>query len=425
MKTSTKYILLASLICLASFADAQIMADASESFHTFPDKKKKGKKEKDEQVKIISGKDTNLIPKSANIQRYPRPEQAVAKTPAKSSVDSSRFVRKVYKVVDKRNPPVSYRNISVSPAVYGKHSNEIIRYVRNYHSSHGKKIYRIKRAHRSHFAFIDNVFKRKRIPVDLKALAVIESAMIFDATSKVGARGPWQFMPATARNCGLRVDDKVDERIDFFKSTHAAARYLSRVNKMFNGDWLLTVAGYNWGPGNITRSLRKVKGNSFWDIKHLLPRETRNHVMAFIATASYMDPKSNVLSLGKAPYKITAPGANFNSFSRNYTKEIKYGEPNKAEDGKVVIKFVEGAPKIAPGEEDDIATLKIKGSYHLKVIAMQLDEDLSRLNRWNPDFNEKVKKSTDAIYLRIPIDKLETFILKKDKINAESRKLLK
>jgi membrane-bound lytic murein transglycosylase D len=364
------------------------------------DEKKKGKKT----VTVIKITDTTLIPKGAKIVRAPKKQK---------QIDSSRFIKKKYKIKDERVRTKRVSFVKVNPSVYGKQTDYIVKYVANYHKNHGKRLTRIKRQHRSHFSFIENVFRKYKVPKELKALAVIESAMNFKALSPVGARGPWQFMPETGRLLGLRVDSRVDERVDFYKSTKAAAKYLRRINRMFKGDWLLTVAGYNWGPGNITKALNRSKGKTFWDIKNKLPRETRNHVMAFIATSTYLDRNSNALSLGRAPGGIQAPRPNFGSFASAYD-EIPTLENNS-------MKFKEGQPKIAPAELDNIAILKVKGAYNLGVICKHISFDQTTLTRWNPTFDTEILTAEKPIYLRIPADKLELFILKKNKIVRDSR----
>ncbi len=390
MRFSYKIIFCAILMATNFAASAQITALADE------------KEKRKSNVTIIPITDSSMIPAGAIIKRAIR------------EVDSSRFVeRKKIVVQDERNMPRTASHVRVDPALYGVHTDFITKYIENYHVNHASRLSRIKHQNRSHFSFIDNVFKKYNVPKELKALAVIESAMNFQALSPVGARGPWQFMPETGKLLGLRVDERVDERIDFYKSTKAAAQYLVQINRMFNNDWLLTVAGYNWGPGNITRVLNKTKGDSYWDIKDLLPRETRNHVMAFIATATYLENNSTALALGRYPYGIKAPQPNFGAFAS------AYDDNPTIENG--VITFKEGQPKIAPSEMDDIAILKVKGAYQLDVISKQLDFDITTLRRWNPAFDTEIISADAPIYLRIPVDKLEMFILKKGKIVRESR----
>ncbi len=363
-----------------------------------------GKKKAKTKVVTIAIKDTTLIPKGAKIIRAKKSKQLI---------DSSRFIKRKIAVKDERVRPKRASHVRVDPAIYGKHTDFIVNYLSNYHKNYAKKLTRIKRQHRSHFSFIENVFRKYKVPKELKALAVIESAMNFQAISSVGARGPWQFMPETGRLLGLRVDSRVDERVDFYKSTKAAAKYLTRLNKMFKGDWLLTVAGYNWGPGNITKALNRSKGKTYWDIKNKLPRETRNHVMAFIATSTYLDQSSVALRLGRAPGGTKAPRPNFGSFASAYD-DVPTVENN-------TIAFKKGQTKIAPSELDNIAILKVKGAYTIGVISKQIGFDQTTLTRWNPTFDTDILSAEKPIYLRIPADKLELFILKKNKIVRESR----
>ena len=124
------------------------------------------------------------------------------------------------------------------------------------------------------------------LPEALKYLPIVESALRPDAVSRVGAMGLWQFMPPTAREMGLRVDEYVDERIDPNKATAAALAYLRRQHNHF-GDWALALAAYNAGKGNVMRAMRRSRRSTFWTIRRYLPRETANYVPTFIA-ATYL-----------------------------------------------------------------------------------------------------------------------------------------
>ena len=126
-----------------------------------------------------------------------------------------------------------------------------------------------------------------QLPLELKYLPVIESALKPNAVSRVGATGLWQFMLTTARDYGLTVNNYVDERRDPVKSSYAAARYLSDLYKVF-GDWSLVIAAYNCGPANINKAIHRANGEKdYWKIYPYLPRETRGYVPAFIA-ANYV-----------------------------------------------------------------------------------------------------------------------------------------
>lgn len=125
------------------------------------------------------------------------------------------------------------------------------------------------------------------LPLELKYLPVIESALNPKAVSRVGATGLWQFMVATGKQYGLEVNSMVDERCDPVKSSYAAANYLSDLYKIF-GDWNLVIAAYNCGPDNINKAIHRANGaKDYWEIYPYLPKETRGYVPAFIA-ANYI-----------------------------------------------------------------------------------------------------------------------------------------
>ena len=125
------------------------------------------------------------------------------------------------------------------------------------------------------------------MPLELKYLPVIESALSPTATSRVGAAGLWQFMLATGKQYGLEVNSLVDERRDPIKSTYAAARYLRDLYKIYD-DWNLVIAAYNYGPQNINKAIHRAGGvKDYWAIYKYLPRETQGYVPAFIA-ANYI-----------------------------------------------------------------------------------------------------------------------------------------
>ena len=126
-----------------------------------------------------------------------------------------------------------------------------------------------------------------QVPLELKFLPIIESALNPKAVSRVGATGLWQFMLGTGRQYGLQVNSLVDERRDPIKSSYAAARYLKDLYRIF-GDWNLVIAAYNCGPENINKAIRRSNGEKdYWQIYPYLPKETRGYVPAFIA-ANYI-----------------------------------------------------------------------------------------------------------------------------------------
>ena len=135
-----------------------------------------------------------------------------------------------------------------------------------------------------YFPMFEQVLDKHNLPLEIKYLAVVESALKPRAKSRVGATGLWQFMFATGKQYGLEVSSYVDERCDPLRSTNAAAKYLASLYKTF-GDWDLALAAYNSGPGNVTKAIRRSGGyQNYWNIRPYLPRETAGYLPAFLAT---------------------------------------------------------------------------------------------------------------------------------------------
>ncbi|MBN3036010.1 MAG: LysM peptidoglycan-binding domain-containing protein [Bacteroidales bacterium] len=134
-----------------------------------------------------------------------------------------------------------------------------------------------------YFPLFEEMLDRYDLPLELKYLAVVESALNPTANSRAGAKGLWQFMYGTGKLYGLRVNSLVDERFDIYKSTDAACRHLRDLHDIY-GNWSLALAAYNSGAGNVNKAIRRAGGSkSYWAIWPYLPRETRGYVPAFIA----------------------------------------------------------------------------------------------------------------------------------------------
>lgn len=134
-----------------------------------------------------------------------------------------------------------------------------------------------------YFPIFEEALKRHNMPTELKYLAIVESALRPKAESWAAAVGLWQFIPSTGKEYGLHQDWYIDERMDIYKSTDAACRYLKFLYK-YHGDWQLALAAYNCGPGRVDWAVKRAggKGADFWKIYNYLPRETRSYVPAFI-----------------------------------------------------------------------------------------------------------------------------------------------
>ena len=134
----------------------------------------------------------------------------------------------------------------------------------------------------TYFPLFEQILAKHGLPNELKYLAIQESALRSDAVSKAGATGLWQIMKTTAKELGLTVTTYLDERRDPYKATDAAVRYLKRLHNKY-GDWMLVIAAYNCGPGNVNKAIRRSGKHDFWGIRNHLPRETRDYVPAYIA----------------------------------------------------------------------------------------------------------------------------------------------
>ena len=155
--------------------------------------------------------------------------------------------------------------------------NYIIRYSEKMPATMGK----ILGLSEYYMPIFQETFDRYGLPEELKAMAVIESALNPLAVSRAGAKGMWQFMYQTAKMYGLHIDSFVDERLDPVKSADAAARYLQDAYEIF-GDWNLAIASYNCGAGNVNKAIRRSGSRKFWDLWPFLPRETRGYGPAFV-----------------------------------------------------------------------------------------------------------------------------------------------
>ncbi len=212
-----------------------------------------------------------------------------------------------------------------------------------------------------------------QVPLELKYLPVIESALNPTAVSRVGATGLWQFMLATGKAYGLNVNTLVDERRDPVKSSYAAARYLRDLYRIF-GDWNLVIAAYNCGPENINKAIRRAGGDTkdYWHIYPYLPKETRGYVPAFIAA----------------------------NYAMNY-----YCEHN-----------ICPMTSRLPAKTD---TVVVSRQVHLNQVAAVLGIDLQMLRTLNPVYRRDiVPGNTAPSAIRLPQDQVTRFIDLEDSIYA-------
>ena len=215
----------------------------------------------------------------------------------------------------------------------------------------------------------EETFSKYDLPDELKYVAIIESALNPVAVSRAGAKGMWQFMTKTAKSYGLEINSFVDERLDPFKASDAAARYLKDSYRLF-GDWNLAISSYNCGPGNVNKAIRRGGGRDFWTVYDYLPRETRGYVPAFVGAM----------------------------YALRYSKE--YGlTPNSAQ---------------MPVQVD---TFEIKKNLHFQQISDLVGISVEELENLNPQYIKDVIPGNSGPYiLRLPFNYTSAFIANEDSV---------
>ncbi len=185
-------------------------------------------------------------------------------------------------------PEVYQSRLRRLPNVVDMPYNDVVRkYIDQYGGRLRRSVSVMLGAFNFYIPIFEEALESYQVPLELKYLPVIESALNPGATSRVGAAGLWQFMIGTGKQYGLEVTSLVDERRDPVKASYAAARYLKDLYDIF-GDWTLVIASYNCGPNNVSKAIKRANGvKDYWSIYSYLPRETQGYVPAFIA-ANYI-----------------------------------------------------------------------------------------------------------------------------------------
>ena len=278
-------------------------------------------------------------------------------------------------------------------------------FVQDYMKAHGSYLQNMKAWGQPYFNLIEGVLVQYGLPMELKYIAVIESNLKTGATSNVGAGGPWQFMPLTARDYGLVVNGNVDERRDYYKSTHAAARYLLSLYRQMH-DWLLVMAAYNGGPGRVFSAMKKSGSKNFWNLQYYLPAESRTYVKRFIATHYIMEGSGTATTMGgnalEAGTYSELQNINRTSYGNASAGQNPYNKKN-----------------LSAVELADIEVLPISGKYNSLIIAKNLAMDITLFNHYNQNF-DGVISSTGNFDLRLPPNKMQLFVSNRYPILNES-----
>lgn len=275
-------------------------------------------------------------------------------------------------------------------------------FVQDYIKSHNKYLQNMKEWGKPYFNLIENILQQYGLPKELKYIAVIESNLSTGATSVVGAGGPWQFMPYTARDYGLVVNGYTDDRRDYYKSTHAAARYLLYLYRQLH-DWLLVMAAYNGGPGRVYNAMKKSNSKDFWQLQYYLPEESRIYVKRFIATHYIMEGGGGVTTFSAGSLPPT--------YDMNRTT---YGDSGASPFNQSALPATELV---------DVEVLSISGKYNSLIIAKNIMMDIALFNHYNPAFDATMS-ATGNFDLRLPADKMQLFNANKYQILNESVQVL-
>ncbi len=267
-----------------------------------------------------------------------------------------------------------------------------VAFVQEYVRKNGEHLEKMKSWGKPYFDLYDNVLTVYGLPKEMKYLSVIESHLGSNVVSWAGAAGPWQLMPYEAKRFGLRVG-AVDERLDYYKSTHAAAKLMRELYAEFN-DWLLVVAAYNAGAGRVKQAIRKSGSREFWDLQYHLPEETRNHVKKFIGTHYAFEGSGGWTTMTAA----------------------------ETEQKKAILQSTETV-QLTTDELNNSTLVEIAGRYNSLIVSNALLMNLNQFNRWNPNFDKTLAEGK-KYSMRILKDKEQVFQAKKQQLLMESVKSL-
>ena len=276
-------------------------------------------------------------------------------------------------------PEVYIERLSRMPTVIEMPYNDIVqKFIDRYATKLRKSVSVMLGTSNFYMPIFEQALETFNVPLELRYLPVIESALNPLAVSRVGATGIWQFMLETGRQYGLTVNSLVDERRDPVKASYAAARYLHDLHEIF-GDWTLAIAAYNAGPENINKAIKRAGGQKdYWKIYPYLPKETRGYVPGFIA-ANYI---------------------------MNY-----YCEHN-----------ICPMTTTLPVKTD---TVMVNRDVHLQQVAAILEMEIEQLKAINPQYRcDIVNGNTEPSPLRLPQRLVNTFIEREDSVYAYQRDML-
>ena len=277
-----------------------------------------------------------------------------------------------------------YNKVASNKPYQAQINPRAIPFVEEYVRKQGKSLEKMKVWGKPYFDLYDQILANYGIPKEMKYLSVIESHLGATVSSWAGAGGPWQIMPGVARQYGLQVGPTIDQRTDYFKSTHVAARIMKNLYAEFD-DWLLVVAAYNCGNGCVRSAIRRAKTRDFWQLQYFLPEETRNHVKKFIATHLIFEGAGGLTTMTAAEVAEV--------------KTQKKSEP-----------LTLSAEELAGS-----ALIEVSGRFNALVVANELQINIQQFNAWNPGF-DKALAAGEKYAMRISKEKEANFLAKKNQL---------
>lgn len=310
-------------------------------------------------------------------------ERVTAKISEVSTVEGSNSQNDLYKELFIAASVGSSNGVRLNP--------KALSFIRDYIKENWDDLQEVRTTGKVYFNLIENILTQYGLPKELKYLAVIESNLKRTARSKVGAVGPWQLMPQTARDLGLKVTKSNDERKNYYKSTRAAALYLRDLYDEL-GDWLLVIAAYNGGTANVYHAIRRSGSRDFWNLQYYLPAESRIHVKKFIGTQYTFEGQGSITTLTREEAVEQLPGSSIYASVRKLTQE----------------------------EMENAETVSIAGKYCSNIIARYVLMDIAEFSRYNPNFDKVMASSNNTYELKLPAEKMSLFAANKYQILNES-----
>lgn len=306
------------------------------------------------------------------VERKPTWQDLFGRVEPKDSLQTVNFARKWESYPKGKTPDSVYvrRLEELDSPLQLPYNSTVRSFIVSYSERNPKEMQRIMGLCEHYMPIFEEVFDSYGLPLELTALSIVESRLNPKATSKSGAKGLWQFMFPAARAYGLEISSFVDERMDVYKSTDAAARYLRDAYGEF-GDWSLAVSAYNCGFGNVRKAIKLAGGKSdYWSVYPYLPTETRSYLPAMIGAL----------------------------YTLRYHRELG----------------LEPLPCPLPSNLD---TVHVQGKMHLRQVSEVIGTPLDSLRSLNPQYKHDIIPSTGKEYvLTLPEDDALAFVGRTDSI---------